>query len=76
MKLADKTYLCEIFGSARENHGKLSIYDLQDKIPDSENIKEDDMTPLKNHENGVIIFMGAGDVQKFQVAYENVLTHS
>ena len=25
LKLADKVYLCEIFGSARENHGKLSI---------------------------------------------------
>ena len=30
--IADKVYLCEIFGSARENHGKLSIEDLQDKI--------------------------------------------
>ncbi|WP_428911292.1 UDP-N-acetylmuramate--L-alanine ligase [Niallia sp. Krafla_26] len=76
LKLADKTYLCEIFGSARENHGKLSIQDLQDKIPDSQIINEDDMTPLKNHESGVIIFMGAGDVQKFQVAYENLLTLS
>ena len=42
LKLADKTYLCDIFGSARENHGKLSIQDLQDKIPGSEIIKEED----------------------------------
>ena len=31
LRLADKMYLCEIFGSARENHGKLSIKDLQDE---------------------------------------------
>jgi UDP-N-acetylmuramate--alanine ligase len=76
LKLADKIYLCEIFGSARENHGKLSINDLQEKIPGSQIINEDDMTPLKNHDQSVIIFMGAGDIQKFQVAYESLLTHS
>ena len=48
----------------------LSIQDLQDKILDSEIIKEEDMISLKNHENSVIIFMGAGDIQKFQAAYE------
>ncbi len=73
LNMADKTYLCEIFGSAREIHGKLSIKDLQDKIPNSEIILEEDTTPLKNHENSVIIFMGAGDVQKFQTAYEKTV---
>ena len=76
LKLADKIYLCEIFGSARENHGKLSINDLQEKVPGSQVINEDDMTPLKEHSQSVIIFMGAGDIQKFQVAYESLLTHS
>jgi UDP-N-acetylmuramate--alanine ligase len=75
LKLADKIYLCEIFGSARENHGKLSITDLQEKVPGSQVINEDDMTPLKEHSQSVIIFMGAGDIQKFQVAYESLLTH-
>ena len=36
LRLADKTYLCEIFGSARENHGKLTINDLQTKIEGAE----------------------------------------
>jgi len=76
LKLADKAYLCEIFGSARENHGKLSIRDLQDKVPGSQIVNEEDMTPLKEHDQSVIIFMGAGDIQKFQVAYESLLTHS
>lgn len=70
---ADKVYLCEIFGSAREIHGKLSITDLKEKIDDAEIITEDDTTLLKEHGNGVILFMGAGDIQKFQEAYEKQL---
>lgn len=70
---ADKVYLCEIFGSAREIHGKLSITDLKDKIDDAEIITEDDTTLLKEHGNGVLLFMGAGDIQKFQEAYEKQL---
>jgi UDP-N-acetylmuramate--alanine ligase len=70
---ADKVYLCEIFGSAREIHGKLSITDLKEKIDDAEIITEDDTSRLKEHGNGVILFMGAGDIQKFQQAYENQL---
>ncbi|GAM12763.1 MULTISPECIES: UDP-N-acetylmuramate--L-alanine ligase [Bacillaceae] len=70
---ADKVYLCEIFGSAREIHGKLSITDLKDKIDDAEIITEEDTSRLKEHGNGVILFMGAGDIQKFQEAYENQL---
>ncbi|MBD8069005.1 UDP-N-acetylmuramate--L-alanine ligase [Bacillus sp. PS06] len=70
---ADKVYLCDIFGSARENHGKLSINDLQEKIGNASLIDEADTAVLKHHENSVLIFMGAGDIQKFQEAYENVL---
>ncbi|MFF2449265.1 UDP-N-acetylmuramate--L-alanine ligase [Neobacillus sp. NPDC058068] len=70
LRLADKTYLCEIFGSARENHGKLSIKDLQDKIAESEIITEEHTSVLNEHTNSVIIFMGAGDIQKFQESYE------
>ncbi|XXM71756.1 UDP-N-acetylmuramate--L-alanine ligase [Lysinibacillus sphaericus] len=73
LDMADKVYLCEIFGSARENHGKLSIGDLQNKIEGSEIIDEQDTTPLLKHDNSVLIFMGAGDIQKFQEAYETTL---
>jgi len=73
LNLADKVYLCDIFGSARENHGKLSIADLQAKIPGAELLAEEDTSMLKQHENSVIIFMGAGDIQKFQEAYEQEL---
>ncbi|MFT4414957.1 UDP-N-acetylmuramate--L-alanine ligase [Fredinandcohnia humi] len=70
---ADKVYLCDIFGSARENKGELSIADLQAKIANADLIKEDSTSILKDHENAVLIFMGAGDIQKFQDAYEKVL---
>ena len=73
LSLADKTYLCEIFGSARENHGKLSIKDLQEKIPCSEIIAEEHTSVLKQHDHSVILFMGAGDIQKFQDSYEKQL---
>lgn len=68
--LADKVYLCDIFGSARENHGKLSIEDLRNKIDSAEIINEESTEKLKKHENSIIIFMGAGDIQKIQEAYE------
>lgn len=73
LSLADNVFLCEIFGSARENHGKLTIKDLQEKIEGSELLSEDDTSPLLQLENSVILFMGAGDIQKFQKAYENLL---
>ncbi|RFU68741.1 UDP-N-acetylmuramate--L-alanine ligase [Peribacillus saganii] len=73
LNLADKVYLCEIFGSAREHQGKLSIEDLQGKVPDAELLSEENTTALQEHENSVILFMGAGDIQKFQEAYEKTL---
>ncbi|EWG10569.1 UDP-N-acetylmuramate--L-alanine ligase [Cytobacillus firmus] len=71
LNMADKVYLCEIFGSARENHGKLTINDLKDKIPNAQILNEEETAILRNHEESVIMFMGAGDIQKFQQAYEN-----
>ncbi|MCY8150872.1 UDP-N-acetylmuramate--L-alanine ligase [Bacillus paralicheniformis] len=73
LKKADYVYLCDIFGSARENAGKLTIGDLQEKIPQAKLIDENDTSILKEHENAVLIFMGAGDIQKYLKAYENVL---
>ncbi|MBS4216794.1 UDP-N-acetylmuramate--L-alanine ligase [Bacillus sp. FJAT-49711] len=70
---ADKVYLCEIFGSARENHGKLSINDLKAKIDGAEILHEEDTSPLLMLNNSVLLFMGAGDIQKFQLAYEGLL---
>lgn len=73
LQVADYVYLCDIFSSAREIGGQLSIEDLQGKISGAHLIQENDMEVLKKHENAVLIFMGAGDVQKFQDAYEDTL---
>jgi UDP-N-acetylmuramate--alanine ligase len=70
---ADYVYLCDIFYSAREQAGQLAIEDLQGKISGAKLIQENEMDVLKKHENAVLIFMGAGDVQKFQTAYEKTL---
>ncbi|WP_019243906.1 MULTISPECIES: UDP-N-acetylmuramate--L-alanine ligase [Bacillus] len=73
LNLADKVFLCDIFGSVREHQGKLTINDLLDIIPNGELLLEEDPSPLKEYNNSVILFMGAGDIQKFQKSYENYL---
>ncbi|WP_067727501.1 UDP-N-acetylmuramate--L-alanine ligase [Oceanobacillus damuensis] len=70
---ADAVYLCDIFGSAREESGQLSINDLQDLIPDSFLLELEHAEVLQVYKNSVLIFMGAGDIQKFQKAYEDTL---
>ncbi|GAA0332837.1 UDP-N-acetylmuramate--L-alanine ligase [Bacillus carboniphilus] len=70
---ADQVYLCDIFGSAREHHGKLSIDDLKKKIDGATILNEEDPSELNGHPNSVVIFMGAGDIQKFQASYEEYL---
>lgn len=71
---ADAVYLCDIFSSAREKGGSLSIKDLAALIKESEVIETDTISTLKKHKNAVFLFMGAGDVHKFQEAFEDVLT--
>lgn len=70
---ADYVYLCDIFGSAREEAGVLTIHDLEEKIADSRILQAEDVAPLLAHENAVFLFMGAGDVTKFQEAFENLI---
>ncbi|HEU5141056.1 MAG TPA: UDP-N-acetylmuramate--L-alanine ligase [Bacillales bacterium] len=72
LQKADTVYLCDIFSSAREHKGNLSITDLQKKIPLSRLITEEDVNCLSEHPSSVLLFMGAGDIQKFQKAYENI----
>ena len=70
LKEADVVYLCDIFGSAREDAGQLSIDQLIEKIPNAHMISEESIQQLNDHESGVLLFMGAGDIQKYQAAYE------
>ncbi|MYL20073.1 UDP-N-acetylmuramate--L-alanine ligase [Halobacillus litoralis] len=70
LKEADHVYLCDIFGSARENGGKLTIDHLQELIPESKVLQLDETRQLAEYDDAVLLFMGAGDIQKFQDAYE------
>lgn len=73
LNTADHTFLCEIFGSIRENSGNLTIQDLIDRIDGAKLIDEESVNALEQYNNAVILFMGAGDIQKIQRAYmENV----
>ncbi|MCK6225678.1 UDP-N-acetylmuramate--L-alanine ligase [Staphylococcus hominis] len=67
---ADHVFLCEIFGSIRENTGELTIQDLINRIDGSALIDENSIDVLEKFDNAVILFMGAGDIQKIQRAYE------
>ncbi|TWT12480.1 UDP-N-acetylmuramate--L-alanine ligase [Planomicrobium sp. CPCC 101079] len=70
---ANHIYLCDIFGSAREKAGVLTIEDLAGRIEGSHVLKEDGVGTLLEHGNAVFLFMGAGDVTKFQEAFENLI---
>lgn len=73
LDLADKVYLCDIFGSVREKSGDVKIEDLAALIhKGGEVLKEENMSPLLDYQDAVLIFMGAGDVQKFEAAYEKL----
>lgn len=55
---ADEVYLCDIFGSAREKKGALSIEDLGSLIEGSKIIQTENIEMLKQYNNAVFLFMG------------------
>lgn len=71
---ADEVYLCDIFASARESTSELTIYDLIEKVRGGSLLTLEGVSVLNKHKDSVLIFMGAGDIQKFQKAYEASLT--
>lgn len=74
LSAADQVYLANIFGSAREKAGDVSSEDLGAAIAKFKGIvTEDDVSALLPYENAVMVFMGAGDIQKYEFAYERLL---
>ena len=72
---ADSVYLSEIFTSAREKEGKVNIKDLFNKIDKAQAILSDeDVSPLLDHKGDVVVFMGAGDIQKFEQGFQGLLS--
>ncbi|AEV95407.1 UDP-N-acetylmuramate--L-alanine ligase [Pediococcus claussenii] len=71
LSLADQVILTEIFGSARESEGKVSSKDLADKIGnDTKIIHENDLQALLDLHDAVLVFMGAGDIGKYEDDYK------
>ncbi|WP_018659423.1 UDP-N-acetylmuramate--L-alanine ligase [Allofustis seminis] len=74
---ADSVYLCDIFHSAREQSGHVKINDLFDLLQKGKAIlSEEDVSALLEHKGDVIVFMGAGDIQKFEYAFEKLLSQT
>ncbi len=77
LDLADAVYLCDIFTSARELDGDITIEDLLDKTEKGQGIVTvEDVSPLLKHRNQVVVFMGAGDIEKFELAFEKILSQT
>ena len=75
LNIADQVYLTDIFGSIRENSGNVSSADLGKKITKGgEVLKLDNMSQLLDYHDAVVIFMGAGDIQKYERVYEQLLS--
>lgn len=71
---ADTVYLADIFTSARETEGKVRIEDLFEKLNKGAAIvSEENLSSLLDHRDEVIIFMGAGDIQKVEFSFEKLL---
>ena len=69
LKLADHVYLTDIFGSAREAASDIDIGVILDANADFELLTFTAVENLKKHQDGVLVFMGAGDIEKYEHAY-------
>lgn len=66
LKDADDIFLCPIFGSVREAAGNISIGDLKKRIPNAQLVSDNITSDLYSYNDSILIFMGAGDIQKYQ----------
>lgn len=74
LSIADDVYLVDIFHSAREVDGNISIEDLANLVTGgAEIISKDHLSPLLQYKDAVILFMGAGDIDKLSQQFEKVI---
>lgn len=72
LKLADNVYLTEIFGSARESVSDININYILKDHPDFSLITMSSLAELSAFKDGVLVFMGAGDIEKYEHTYMNL----
>ena len=71
---ADKVYLTEIFTSARETSGDITASALGAKMNKFVDVlHEDNIEQLVTLANPVLVFMGAGDLQKYETIYKELV---
>ena len=68
---ANHVYLCDIFSSAREQEGSLTIDELIERVPGAEYLELENVAELEKHGRAAYLFMGAGDVQKYLNAFKS-----
>lgn len=73
---ADSVYLAQIYGSAREvDKGDVKVEDLANRIQKpAQVVTVENVSPLLNHDNAVYVFMGAGDIQSYELSFETLLS--
>lgn len=73
LNLADKVHLVDIFNSAREVSGEVTIQDLAAKIDGPVSIvSKEDLGPLMSYKDAILLFMGAGDIDQLARQFESV----
>lgn len=70
---ADHIYICDIFASAREQKGSLTIQDVVKAIDGAHYLQLEAIDALNKHGEAVYLFMGAGDVPKYARAFREQL---
>ncbi len=65
LKKSDVVYITDIFASAREQSKDVVPTILLDKLPEAKRLEMTTITQLAAHENSLIIFMGAGNIQDY-----------
>lgn len=73
LNLADEVYLSPIFSSAREQEGNVTIDDLYRLTKDETAIISlEQLTPLMDYHDEVILFMGAGNIDEISRKFVSV----
>lgn len=74
LSAADRVFLTEIFTSARETSGDIKSADIGARLNNFGGIlHEDTMQQLLQFNNAAFIFMGAGDLQKYEVIFKQLV---
>ncbi len=71
LKKADTSYLTPIFGSIREKNGHIRSQDILKELPNNGGLitKDDIIKKLGLERNSVLLFMGAGDIEKYEKVF-------